>query len=65
MSAGRINFDISNLPPLLLRLGELYEAKGNFDKAASNFSAFITLWQHADPESQPKVEAAKKRLAAI
>ena len=65
MSAGRINSDISNLPPLLLRLGELYEAKGNFDKAASNFSAFITLWQHADPELQPKVQSAKKRLAAI
>ena len=65
MSAGRINSDISNLPPLLLRLGELYEAKGNLDKAASNFSAFITLWQHADPELQPKVQSAKKRLAAI
>jgi tetratricopeptide (TPR) repeat protein len=65
MSAGRINNDISNLPPLLLRLAELYEAKGNLDKAASNFSAFITLWQHADPELQPKVQSAKKRLAAI
>ncbi|HEV8446201.1 MAG TPA: protein kinase [Gemmatimonadaceae bacterium] len=64
-SSGRINSDISNLPPLLLRLGELYEAKGNLDKAASNFSAFITLWQHADPELQPKVQSAKKRLAAI
>ena len=64
-SQTRINTDISNLPPVLLRLGQLYEAKGDFGKAASKYSEFIMLWQHADPDLQPKVQDAKRRLLAI
>lgn len=47
------------------RLGELYEAKGDRDKAASYYSRFIALWQDADPELQPKVAEAKARLARL
>jgi hypothetical protein len=47
------------------RLGELYEAKGDAQRAASNYLAFIELWKNADPELQPKVLEARQRLAHL
>jgi len=47
------------------RLAELYEAKGDREKAASYYSRFIDLWKDADPELQPKVADAKRRLASL
>lgn len=47
------------------RLGELYEAKNNRQRAASNFTKFISLWDHADPELQASVQDAKRRLARL
>jgi tetratricopeptide (TPR) repeat protein len=55
----------SYLPGIYKRLGELYEAKGDVQKAASNYTAFIDLWKNADPELQPKVQDAKKRLERL
>ena len=48
-----------------LRLGEVYEAKGDREKAASYFSRFVDLWQDADPEQQSKVAEARARLARL
>jgi tetratricopeptide (TPR) repeat protein len=47
------------------RLGQLHEAKGDAAKAAAHYHAFIELWKNADPELQPRVAAAKKRLAEL
>ncbi|HEX7979767.1 MAG TPA: protein kinase [Gemmatimonadaceae bacterium] len=47
------------------RLGELYETRGQRDKALSHYRAFIDLWKDADPELQPKVTDAKQRVAAL
>jgi tetratricopeptide (TPR) repeat protein len=47
------------------RLGELYEAKGDKQKAASYYTKFIELWKNADPELQPKVAEVRKRLARL
>jgi tetratricopeptide (TPR) repeat protein len=47
------------------RLGELWEAKGDRQKAASNYTRFVELWKNADPELQPKVAEVKKRLARL
>ena len=47
------------------RLAELYEAKGDRAKAASNYAKFIELWKNADPELQPKVQEAKRRFARL
>jgi tetratricopeptide (TPR) repeat protein len=47
------------------RLGELYEAKGNREKAAAHYLAFVDLWKNADPELQPAVTAVKQRLAHL
>jgi len=47
------------------RLGELYETKGDRQKAASHYAAFIALWKNADPELQPQVEDVRRRLARL
>ena len=47
------------------RLGELYAAKGDRERALRNYRAFIELWRDADPELQPQVAAARGRVAAL
>ena len=47
------------------RPGELYEAKGEREKAASEYAKFIELWKNADPELQPHVREAKEKLARL
>ncbi|HEX4683803.1 MAG TPA: protein kinase [Gemmatimonadaceae bacterium] len=57
--------DAAYLGGIHKRLGELYDAKGDYAKAESHLTAFVDLWKNADPELQPKVADAKRRLAAI
>ena len=47
------------------RLGELYDAKGDREKAASYYSRFVDLWKDADPDLQPKVVEVRKRLTSL
>jgi tetratricopeptide (TPR) repeat protein len=47
------------------RLGELYEEAGQPAKAAEHYQAFIELWKNADPELQPRVAEARRRLAKL
>ena len=47
------------------RLAELYDAKGNREKAMSHYSQFIELWQNADPDLQPHVAKARERLTQL
>ncbi|MEP6492418.1 MAG: protein kinase [bacterium] len=47
------------------RLGELWEAKGDREKATQYYTKFIELWKGADPDLQPKVADARKRLARL
>jgi tetratricopeptide (TPR) repeat protein len=53
------------LPGVHERLGQLYEARGDAAKAAQHYRAFIDLWKNADPELQPRVAEAKRRLAKL
>jgi tetratricopeptide (TPR) repeat protein len=62
---GRLGIDGSYLAPVRKRLGELYEAKGDTQRAATNYLAFVDLWKNADPEVQPKVQEVRKRLARL
>jgi tetratricopeptide (TPR) repeat protein len=62
---GRSGIDATYLAGVRKRLGELYEAKGDNQRAASNYLAFVELWKNADPELQPKVQEARQRLARI
>ena len=63
--AGAMGQDASWLAGIRKRLGELYEAKGDTQRAATNYMAFIDLWKNADPELQPQVQQAKERLARL
>lgn len=47
------------------RLGQLYEAKNDAGKAAEHYRTFIDLWKNADPDLQPRVTEAKRRLAKL
>ncbi len=47
------------------RLGELYDARGDVEKARTYYAKFIDLWKNADPELQPKVRDARRRLAVL
>ena len=59
----RLNEDQYSLAHIRRRLGELYEARGNWPKAAEHYGAFVELWKDADPELQPAVAEVRRRLA--
>ncbi len=63
--SGRSSTDATWLAGIHKRLGELYEAKGNNQRAATNYLAFIELWKNADAELQPQVAEVRKRLARL
>jgi tetratricopeptide (TPR) repeat protein len=58
-------FDLLARPFLLQRLAELHDDLGNAEQAAEYYARFVELWEDADPELQPRVEAARRRLAAL
>lgn len=57
--------DAQTVPIAHERLGQLYEAKGQHDKAAEHYRKFIELWKNADAELQPRVRAAQERLRKL
>ena len=63
----RLGFDqdVSTLPNLLRRLGELYEEKGDRTAAARSYRRFVEMWKDADPELQPQVAEIRARLARL
>jgi tetratricopeptide (TPR) repeat protein len=44
------------------RLGQLYDDRGEWERASEHYARFVELWKDADPELQPRVEAARERL---
>ena len=57
--------DPSLLAGMHERLGELYEAKGDRSRAAPHYAQFVALWRDADPELQPRVTEARRRLVRL
>ena len=49
----------------LERLGQLYDELGDLEQAAGYYAAFVELWEEADPELQPRVQAARARMEEI
>ena len=47
------------------RLGELYEERGDTEKAIYYYGKLAELWSDADPELQPRVAAARRAMAAL
>jgi tetratricopeptide (TPR) repeat protein/tRNA A-37 threonylcarbamoyl transferase component Bud32 len=59
---GRIFIDRYYLAPALFRLGELNESAGDAKSATEYYGRFVDLWQNADPELQPRVAEARRRI---
>jgi tetratricopeptide (TPR) repeat protein len=53
------------LAPAYERLGALYEQRGDTAKAIYYYSKLVELWKDADPELQPRVEAARRVMEAL
>lgn len=47
------------------RLGSLYEARDDKAKAVYYYGKLVDLWEDADPELQPRVEAARRAIRAL
>jgi hypothetical protein len=57
--------DIVFIGPQYLALGQALEAEGDIAGAIAAYSRFIELWEKADPELQPRVETARRRLERL
>src|SRR5437870_5094346 len=53
------------LGPTYRRLGEMYEERGQLDKAREYYGRFIDLWKNADSELQPIVREIRARLMRL
>jgi eukaryotic-like serine/threonine-protein kinase len=53
------------LGPTYKRLGELYEERGQLDKAREYYGRLLQLWRNADQELQPMVQDVKQRLVRL
>lgn len=61
----RMFIDPENLGPGYYRVGQLYEEKGDRDRALFYYSKFTELWVNADADLQPRVKAAQARINAL
>jgi tetratricopeptide (TPR) repeat protein len=52
-------------PSTLRRLGEIYESKGNRQKALQYYGQFVALWKNADADLQPQVKQVKETMAKL
>ncbi len=53
------------LAPALERLGQIYDERVEWAKAAEYYARFVELWKDADPVLQPRVRAGQRRLDEI
>jgi tetratricopeptide (TPR) repeat protein len=63
--ANRSATDAIDLPLAWEHLGVLYEQAGEREQARDAWAHFVDQWRDADPELQPRVQEAKRRLAAL
>jgi eukaryotic-like serine/threonine-protein kinase len=61
----RLSLDQAYLGFVLRRLADLHDERGNAASAADYYNQFVTLWAGADADLQPRVEAARRRLAQL
>ncbi len=52
-------------PLTYFRMAELYETRGDRARAIDYYGRFTELWRDADPELQPQVRTARRRLADL
>jgi hypothetical protein len=63
--SNRMFWDQNALGSSLERTAQLAARLGDLEAAALYYGQFVDLWADADPEFQPRVEAARARMAEI
>ncbi len=58
-------WDALYLASVTERLAQLYDERGDLDKAALHYARFVELWADADDVLRPRVDAAQRRLEEI
>ncbi|HUQ81265.1 MAG TPA: BTAD domain-containing putative transcriptional regulator [Gemmatimonadaceae bacterium] len=58
----RYETDAVELGPAMVRLAEMYDARGEKAKAAAMRGRLLQLWRRADPELQPVIAQARSRI---
>ncbi len=61
----RIRLDAHYLAPVFERLGTLYEERGDAEQAIYYYGRLVELWTDADPELQPRVDAARRAMQTL
>ena len=61
----RFMIDALELPGAYVRLGELYEARGDRENAIDYYDRFVNLWRNADAELQPQVDDVRGRISRL
>jgi tetratricopeptide (TPR) repeat protein len=64
LATGNIGQD-SDLPVSYIRLGEIYEAKGDRQRAIEYYTKLLDLWQDADPVLQPRIKDIRERVGKL
>ncbi len=61
----RLALDANYLGLMYERLAALYGERGDSEKAIYYYGKLVELWKEADPELQPRVEAARRAISAL
>jgi len=57
--------DAGHLAHAYVRVGELYEQRGDWEQAIEYYGRFVSLWENADPEMQEWVEEVRQTIARL
>jgi tetratricopeptide (TPR) repeat protein/tRNA A-37 threonylcarbamoyl transferase component Bud32 len=58
-------YDAGHMAHAYLRLGQICQERGDPEAASSYFRALLDLWVEADPDLQPRVDAARRALERL
>jgi eukaryotic-like serine/threonine-protein kinase len=61
----RLGTDVLWRANVLERVGALHEARGNREQALRRYAELTLLWARADAALQPRVDAVRRRIAAL
>ena len=57
--------DAGHLAHAYVRVGDLYEQRGEWERAIDYYGRFVKLWENADPELQSWVEEVRQTIARL
>ena len=64
-SRPRMGPDFTVPAPTMEAVARMYEQRGDTARAVQAYRDFVEMWKRADPELQPRVAAARKRIEAL